>query len=163
MPAAACAVWLGSFSPCRTSERARWPPYAPFCSDYVVEALVPHLRPPAEGGHLTPWLGAAAWRDASAITNAQSIQEDFACLLRPALARLSAASGDPCNSPSAILVEVNEVCPPYFSFADNLADFEGSLIERCNVMDALQTCVNAKSRFSSRNHSTIPRWTSNTL
>src|SRR5437899_2659230 len=38
--------------------RARWPPYAPFCSDYVVEALVPHACPPNSGGHL-PFSGRA--------------------------------------------------------------------------------------------------------
>src|SRR5256712_10431707 len=41
MPAAACAVLLGSFSPRRTSERARWPPYAPFCSDGIGLSVLP--------------------------------------------------------------------------------------------------------------------------
>src|SRR2546426_2909837 len=33
-------VWRGSTGD--RQKRARWPPYAPFSSDYVVEALVPH-------------------------------------------------------------------------------------------------------------------------
>src|SRR5881628_1139327 len=32
-------VWRGSTD--NRQQRARWPPYAPFCSDYVVVALVP--------------------------------------------------------------------------------------------------------------------------
>src|SRR2546427_11981888 len=37
---------LDACSPWRTTERARWPPYAPFCSDYVSTPLFPaHARP----------------------------------------------------------------------------------------------------------------------
>src|SRR5437867_4074062 len=41
MPAATYPVRPGSFSPCRTSERARWPPYAPFCSDGIGLSVLP--------------------------------------------------------------------------------------------------------------------------
>src|SRR5207249_7285816 len=36
-----CIGPLGSFSPCPTSERARWPPYAPFCSDGIGLSVLP--------------------------------------------------------------------------------------------------------------------------
>src|SRR2546426_5544952 len=40
-----------AYSPWRRDKRARWPPYAPFCSDYVLTPSFPANARPKQGGH----------------------------------------------------------------------------------------------------------------
>src|SRR5256884_4105603 len=112
MPPARYAVPLGLFSPCRTSERARWPPYAPFCSDGIGLSVLPGaLRllglAPVGCRRLTrSRVNVTAWRiilGASCVVSAP-----LPVLSGPPLARGHRSEGggtflsDPEGSPSAV-------------------------------------------------------------